>query len=144
MVIFAERLKELLNERNLNAPALAKEIGANRTTISELLRGNYLPSTKNFIAMVEYFNCSADYLLGLIEFPPENIQYQPVKPFNERLRLCLKEAKKTEYRLQKDLSISDSLTYHWLHGNTQPTVDNLIKLSKYFGFRVDFILGRED
>ena len=144
MVIFAERLKELMNERNLNAPALAKEIGANRTTISELLRGNYLPSTKHLIAIVEYFNCSADYLLGLIEFPPENINYQPVKPFNERLRLCLKESKKTEYRLQKDLNISDSLTYHWLHGNTQPTVDTLIKLSKYFGFRVDFLLGRED
>ena len=107
MVIFAERLKELMNERNLNAPALAKEIGANRTTISELLRGNYLPSTKHLIAIVEYFNCSADYLLGLIEFPPENIQYQPVKPFNERLRLCLKESKKTEYRLQKDLNIFD-------------------------------------
>ena len=144
MVIFAERLKELMNERNLNAPALAKEIGANRTTISELLRGNYLPSTKNFIAMMEYFNCSADYLLGLIEFPPENVIYQPVKPFHERLRLCLKESKKTEYRLQKDLKISDSLTYHWLHGNTQPTVDTLIKLSKYFGFHVDFLLGRED
>ena len=144
MVIFAERLKELMNERNLNAPALAKEIGANRTTISELLRGNYLPSTKHLIAIVEYFNCSADYLLGLIEFPPENINYQPVKPFNERLRLCLKEAHKTEYRLQKDLKISDSLTYKWLHGNTQPTVDTLIKLSKYFGFHVDFILGRED
>lgn len=144
MVIFAERLKELMNERNLNAPALAKEIGANRTTISELLRGNYLPSTKHLIAIVEYFNCSADYLLGLIEFPPENIQYQPVKPFAERLRLCLKESHKTEYRLQKDLNISDSLTYKWLHGNTQPTVDTLIKLSKYFGFHVDFILGRED
>ena len=144
MVIFAERLKELMNERNLNAPALAKEIEANRTTISELLRGNYLPSTKHLIAIVEYFNCSADYLLGLIEFPPENIQYQSVKPFAERLRLCLKESHKTEYRLQKDLNISDSLTYHWLHGNTQPTVDTLIKLSKYFGFHVDFILGRED
>lgn len=143
MVIFAERLKELMNERNLNAPALAKEIGANRTTISELLRGNYLPSTKNFIAMVEYFNCSADYLLGLIEFPPENVMYQPVKPFSERLRLCLKESKKTEYRLQKDLNISDSLTYNWLHGKTQPTVDTLIKLSKYFGFHVDYLLGRE-
>lgn len=141
---FVERLKELMSERNLNAPALAKEIGANRTTISELLRGNYLPSLKYFISMIEYFNCSADYLLGLIEFQPENVKYKPVKPFAERLRRCLEEAKKSEYRLQEDLKISTSLTYKWLHGKTQPTVDSIVKLSKYFGFSVDFLLGREN
>lgn len=144
MTIFAERLKELMNEKKLNAPALAKEIGANRTTISELLRGNYLPSAKHLVAIAEYFNCSADYLLGLIEFSPENFKYQAVKPFSERLRLCLKETHISEYRLQKDLNISGSLTYNWLHGKTQPTVDSLIKLSRYFGLHVDYILGREN
>ncbi len=144
MVIFAERLKELMSEKRLSAPALAKEIGANRTTVSELLRGNYLPSAKHLIAIAEYFNCSADYLLGLKEFSPENVYYQKVKPFKERLRLCLKETHLSEYRLQKDLNISGSLTYNWLHGKTQPTVDSLIKLSRYFGLNVDYILGRED
>ncbi len=141
---FAERLKELMNEKNLNAPALAKEIGTNRTTVSELLRGNYFPSTEHLVAMAEYFNCSADYLLGLVEFQPENGKYLPVKPFGERLQLCLREAHKSEYRLQKDLNISASLTYNWLHGKTLPTVHSLIELSKYFGVRVDFILGREN
>lgn len=144
MTSFAERLKELMTEKNLNAPALAKEIGANRTTVSELLRGNYLPSTEHLIALVEYFDCSADYLLGLVEFPPENGRYQPVKAFFERLRACLMAAHKSEYRLQKDLHISASLTYNWLHGKTQPTVHSLIELSKYFGVHVDFILGREN
>lgn len=144
MVIFAERLKELMGEKRLSAPALAKEIGANRTTVSELLRGNYLPSAKHLIAIAEYFNCSADYLLGLKEFSPENANYQKVKPFKERFRLCLEESHISEYRLQKDLNISSSLTYNWLHGKTQPTVDSLIKLSRYFGLNVDYILGRED
>lgn len=103
-----------------------------------------MPSVKNLISIAEFFDCSADYLLGLIEFPPEKVKYQPVKPFAERLRLCLNQTHISEYRLQKDLRISDSLTYNWLHGKTQPTVDSLIKLSKYFGLRVDFILGREE
>lgn len=51
---------------------------------------------------------------------------------------------KTEYRLQKDLNISRSLTYRWLSGKAIPTVDSLIALAKYFGCTVDYLLGREN
>ncbi len=140
--VFVERLKEYMNDENLTAASLARKLNFSRATVSGILNCAHIPSTEILIAIVEYFNCSADYILGLTEIP-ENTEFLKVKPFNETLRACLKSADKTQYRLQKDLSLSRSLTYRWLHGNTLPTVNSLLILAKYFGCSVDYLLGRE-
>ena len=140
--VFVERLKEYMGERDLNASTLANEISFSRVTVSGLLNEAHVPSTKIIIELVKYFNCSADYLLGLVEYP-RLTEFKPIKPFGDTLRKCLKENGKTEYRLQKDLDISKSLTYRWLNDKAIPTVDSLIKLKNYFGCSVDYLLGRE-
>ena len=140
---FAERLKEYMEEQKIKAPALAKAIGVNRTTVSELLRGKYLPSTSTFVAICEYFNCSADYILGLDDFPKRN-KFAHAIPFAVTLRKCLKNAKKSQYRLQKDKNISRSQTYGWLYGKTIPTMDSIIILAEYLDCSVDELLGRTD
>ena len=141
--IFVERLKEYMSEHNLNATALAPKIGVSRITLSALLNGVHLPSTKVIIALVEYFNCSADYLLGLVDYPKAT-DFKQIKPFGEILRKLLKENGKSEYRLQKDLNVSRSLTYRWLNGLALPSVDSLVKLSEYFCCSVDYLLGRQN
>ncbi|MGN0822958.1 MAG: helix-turn-helix domain-containing protein [Candidatus Gallimonas sp.] len=140
--IFVERLKEYMTEHELNATTLAPKIGFSRITISGLLNEAHVPSTEIIVALVEYFNCSADYLLGLVDYP-RNVVFKPVKPFGESLRKCLKENGKSEYKLQKELNVSSSLTYRWLNNKAVPTVESLIKLSKYFDCSVDYLLGRE-
>lgn len=140
---FAERLKECMEEREIKSPTLAKAIGANRTTVSELLRGEYLPSNEHMIAIVDYFNCSADYLLGLEEFPKEKT-FGKNRPFSESFSLCLKESKTSQYKFHKATGISYSVIYGWLHRGVVPTVTSIIALSKYFGVSVDFLLGRTD
>lgn len=139
---FAERLKEYIVDRNLNVKKLAEKLGVSRATISSLVNGAHMPSTKVFILILEHFNCSADYILGLNDYP-KSASFQHVKPFCGQLRKCLDESGKTEYRLQQDLGISTSLTYRWLAGKATPTVESLVKLANYFGCSVDFILGRE-
>lgn len=140
--VFVERLKEYMSEYNLNASTLAAKIKFSRATISGLLNETHIPSTQILIALVEYFNCSADYLLGLVEYP-RLTEFKPIKPFGVCLRKCLMESGKSEYRLQKDLNISSSLTYRWLNNIALPTVDSLIRLKKHFGCSVDYLLGRE-
>ncbi len=140
--IFVERLKEYMVELELSETALASNIGCNFVTISGLINMAHVPSTETIIALTSYFNCSADYLLGLIEYP-RITEFHPIKPFDDTLRRCLKESGKTEYRLQKDLNISPSLTYRWLHKKTLPRIDTLIKLKNYFGCSIDYLLGRE-
>lgn len=89
-----------MEEQKIKAPALAKAIGVNRTTVSELLRGKYLPSTSTFVAICEYFNCSADYILGLDDFPKRN-KFTHAKPFAVTLRKCLKNSKKIAIQTAK-------------------------------------------
>lgn len=140
--IFVERLNEYVNDENLNATSLAKKIGFSRITVTNILNGVHKPSTKALIALVDCFNCSADYLLGLIEFA-EDKKYFKFTPIGERLRKLLKQAQMTEYRFQREYSISSSLSYRWLNNKALPNVDNLIKLSKFFGCSIDYLLGRE-
>lgn len=140
--IFVERLKEYIEEHNLNATILAKQIGCSRVTISNILNKAHVPSSEVFYALIEYFHCSADYLLGFIEFPRDT-KLAPVQPFDICLRKCLKENNKNEANLRNDLKISSSLTYRWLHGKAKPTVESLIKLKKFFGCSIDYLLGRE-
>lgn len=142
MSIFIERLKEYMDDAHLSGVSLAKAIGCSRVTISGLMNGAHAPSTKLLIKIVEYFNCSADYLLGLTDYPKRE-NFDSVKPFGQRLKLCLSLAGKTEYRLQTDLHISRSLTYRWLNDMAIPSIESLKNLAKYFGCSVDYLLGRE-
>ncbi len=141
--VFVERLKEYMAEENLSETLLARKINVSRVTVCNLLNAAHIPSTKIFVAIAEYFNCSADYLLGLTDIP-NGAKFTPKKPFGEILRKLLKENNKTEYRLQKDLDLSSSLTYRWLNNKATPTVESYIGLAKYFGCSVDYLLGREN
>lgn len=140
--LFVERLKEYMTEYGLTVTELAKEIKCSRATASSLLNEAHVPSTKTLLALTECFNCSADYLLGLTDYP-KLTEFQPAKPFNITLKKFLSESGTTEYRLQQDLDISTSLTYRWLTGKAVPNVNSLIKLRKKYGLSIDYLLGRE-
>ena len=140
---FSDRLREYMEDANLSATELAVQLNCSRATVSGLLNAAHAPSTHIFIKLVTYFNCSADYILCLTDYPATDSFYPP-KPFCERLRLCLKLAHKSEYRLQRELKISSSLTYRWLNGKAVPAVNSLICLAGSFGCSVDFLLGRQD
>ena len=61
---FAERLAKLMVERNLSASALARTIGVGSSTIMRYLRCVCLPKYSIFIRLLDYFGCSADFILG--------------------------------------------------------------------------------
>ena len=140
---FSDRLKEQMILRDLNAPALADVIGVSRATVAGFLRGAHFPSSKAFFALLEYFNCSADYLLGLIDFPPDNVVYhKPMEKFGEHLRFLLIKHKISQFRLVKDLPVSGNLVYRWLNDLAFPSVESMIKLAAFFEMSVDMLIGR--
>ena len=63
---------------------------------------------------------------------------------NERIFNLIKERKITQYRLAKDLAISDGLISDWKNGRSSPTSERLIKLAKYFNVSTDYLLGLTD
>ena len=138
----SENLQELMNEHGLNQSTLAEAMNTNSSKISSYITAKRAPNYTTFIALIEYFHCSADFLLGLREYPCEEIRYQPVRPFGERLREILQETDTTQYRFIKQTKTSWSVLYNWLAGKRFPSVDNLVKIAGYFGCSVDFLLGR--
>lgn len=138
----SESLKELLAEHNLNQVMLAEKLNTGRTKFSAILNGNNAPNYRTFVSIIEFFNCSADFLLGLQEYPCEDIKYKPVRPINERIRAILQERGISQYAFIKETKISWGVFYNWLAGKSKPSMDNLVKIVKHFDCSVDYLLGR--
>ena len=141
---FAERLREFMITKSLTATALAEKTGIPRSTISGLLREEHLPSTKALRVLADFFQCPTDYLLGLTDDYPENIKFRTEsRSFEEMFRKILEETKTTQYALTKVGKISGNLIYKWLHSQAEPSVYNLMKLSRFLNIPVDYLLDRE-
>lgn len=137
-----ERLAELMSERNLTPLTLGNKIGVTRNTITRYLQGVRLPSFQTFVKLIEVFNCSADFLIGLVDYPPENVTYRPVPPFSERFRAIMQEYGISQYALYHKTKLSYDDFNKWLKGTTSPYVDNLVKLATAFDCSVDYLIGR--
>ncbi len=140
-----ERLRELMVEKEINAPKLAKAIGVNFATINRYLEGIRVPKFDALVALADYFNCSTDFLLGLTDYPSrENQVFKPVPPFYAHFKKVLESCGFTQYALQKKTGISWANFNDWLHGRSKPLADNLIKIATALGCSVDFLIGREN
>ncbi len=138
---FSQCLKALMEDNNLNAPALAKILHTDRSNITRYMRGERLPLYSGFIAMIEYFNVSADVMLGLTDYNSEK-EFLPVKAFNKRLKEVMEQTATTQYSIEKQTDISSASVYNWLHTDRVPTVESLVKLAKHMSVSVDYLLGR--
>ncbi|PKM70859.1 MAG: hypothetical protein CVU92_11410, partial [Firmicutes bacterium HGW-Firmicutes-17] len=63
--IFAERLAHLMKERDINQTALADAIGSCKQSISMYVNAHRVPDIDVFKKICEFFNVSADYMLGI-------------------------------------------------------------------------------
>lgn len=63
LIVF--RIKELMTENNIAQKELASAIDVSESEITRIMRQkNIKISHKTIVAMCDYFNVSADYLLG--------------------------------------------------------------------------------
>lgn len=65
LAVFAERLKDLRQEKILTIRELEKETGVSRNSISTWENGKSEPKMLAIIALAKFFDVSTDYLLGL-------------------------------------------------------------------------------
>ena len=63
--IFRQRLRGLLDNRNLSLKIAAEELGVTAATLSRYLNGDRTPDLPYVVRLCEYFNVSFDWLLGL-------------------------------------------------------------------------------
>ncbi len=138
---FAENLSALMEEKNLNAPALGKILNMDRSNITRYLRGERLPNYHLFIRIIEYFNVSADVLLGRLDYCDVQ-EFQPVQPFGATFRKAMDETHTSQYEIQKNLHFSSATTHTWLNDIRIPSIEHLDQLADYMDVSVDYLLGR--
>ena len=138
---FSKNLCSLMIEHQLNAPKLASILNTDRSNITRYMRGERLPLYQGFVAIIEFFNISADVMLGLVDYSNDK-EFLPVQPFGDRLKKVLFETKTTQYAIEKDTGISSSSVYKWLYLDCVPTIESLVKLSNYIDVSIDYLLGR--
>ena len=64
MEIMAKRIRELRQEKGLSMDKLAKILNVSNAIICKWENNISEPTASNIIALADYFNVSADYLLG--------------------------------------------------------------------------------
>lgn len=65
MELFAERLKELREEKNLTFKELAVQTGLSKSALCFWENGKRTPNAEAIVTLAKFFKVSADYLLGL-------------------------------------------------------------------------------
>lgn len=63
--MFSELLKHLRKEKGVTQPQLADAIGVSKGNVGDWETGKSRPGFDAIIALAQYFDVSADYLLGL-------------------------------------------------------------------------------
>ena len=138
---FSERLLELMSENNVTKEQIAKICGTDVDTVRRWIKGDRLITLKHLLPIVEYFQCSFDYILGrtdkFLNFVP-----QICPPFCEVIEKVIKICGKTKYQLKKDIRIYDSYYTNWKNGKS-PHILTLTKIADYLGCSVDNLVGRE-
>lgn len=82
-MIFAERLRYLLDCQEIKLKALAPKLGISPSTLGNYALGLREPDFEILVRIADYFNVSTDYLLGREDLP----QKQPTeKEFIQLLR----------------------------------------------------------
>ena len=134
-----------MTDKGLNPPALAKILNLPPNAITRYLQGARTPQFDTFIALVDFFDCSADFILGLSEFPKQEGQrFKPTPAFSSQFRTAMKKCNVSQYALQKKTGITWANFNKWLNGIRSPYVDSLIKIANGLDCSVNFLLGRED
>ncbi len=68
------RLKEIRKQKQFTQEQLAKHLNIDRSQIGKYEHGTTSPNVEQLVAICKALNCSADYLLGLIDEEKEEIK----------------------------------------------------------------------
>ncbi len=141
---FNLRLKELLDEQEISARKLCEQIGIDHTSIYMYLQGGY-PNLENAVKIANYFDCTLNFLFCIDELPN---QYKFFYEYNaglffKRYTDLLRLNKISHYKVGKELKLGNSTFKKWQSGCILK-IETLTKLSKYFGYSIDYLVGRSD
>lgn len=137
----------LMTNENVSKRALAKAIEIDRKSILNYCDGLWYPRYDTLAKLADYFEVSADFLLGLADedyaiwHTECSIDDIPTH-FVSRVNDLMRQKSISQYRLAKLLETSQTTVSKWLHLRGMPETGYLIKLAKALDCSVDYLLSR--
>lgn len=144
MTIFPKILKELMDEKPVDAKSLTKYLElSDASIIYRWLKGELGLLLPTAVKVAEYFNCSLDYLFGRSDdYGIGN--YRQCPSFDIQFRKVIDEQEVSQYRLVKDKVIYGGNIDSWLNKKQVPHIETIIKLADYLKISLDYLVGREN
>ena len=107
MAEFKTRLYDLRKQRDLTQYELAQSIGVNKQTVSQYERGVRRPDLETLSILCDYFNVSADYILGKADVTMRYVNSEELAQLDRKDALLLTDPEEKEiihrYRAADDL-----------------------------------------
>ncbi len=138
--IFVQRLNAYLKSTGMTWITLAEKFYISPPGVRKWTHGIALPSTPLFYQLLETFNCSGDYILGLTDVQTQQ-NFLPIPPFPEQFPKFVERMGSTFEQLETDISLSHSTVQAWLNKKSLPTLENLVRMAAYFHCSVDYFIG---
>ena len=138
-ILICERIKELLDDKDINAKQLALVINISDPTIYYWLEEPRNMKLSSLIVTAQALDSSLDFMIGRNEV---NDGFPKTKPscFAERLKLLIGKTRLS--KVIEATQIYKSRFFDWFSG-TEPKLFHLVTLSEYFACSIDYLVGFE-
>lgn len=140
--IFGSRLRDLRNKKDLSQQELSSDLGISKAALSYYENGQRVPDIDILLKIADYFNVSADYLLGRSEV----MNIDPDKQLNVACNYTglTEKAVETLHSISKnDENIMQSVTF-LLEQYSDKLVDKgecVHKFRTFFFYQIDSVLS---
>ena len=104
---FSSRLFELRQLHKKSVEEVAKEINVSRVSLRNYERGETQPDVEILKRLSEYYNVTADYLVGRSPYPVANMNIEKMRDYTGLFQQSLKNLHET-----KDYGIAEVLNVH--------------------------------
>ena len=140
---FSKNIKEIVDNQSLSVEELSKQLGFKYKGIIYGWINGRVPRLKNVVTFADYFNLSLDYLFGRIDIDSEIKKFKKCPPFDQQLKLILKQKNISQNKLIRETNFSAGHLYKWFNKKLTPKMDTIIELADYLGVSLDYLVGRE-
>lgn len=143
IVLFSNRLNELRKKKKLTQVEMAKLLMVTQGAYQKWEAGSREPSFEMLMRIADILEVTIDFLLGRVDVVSLKYDYELVnlESIGERLRFLRKTKNVTQEEVSKCLSLGQGTYSRWEKGILEPSLNYVVKLSKYFEITTDEILG---
>ena len=142
LLTISEQLGELMTEDGYTRLTLAQAMDTDAAKFLGFMNDESFPSFRTFVSLTDFFHCSADFLIGLTDYPKREARYLLAPPFCEQIKKLLHAEKLSIYKLHRGAGLSDSVIRKWLKGQLMPSLPSLLRIVQYLDYPLDYIIGR--